>query len=321
MTFPAFLQSLGIIPPEQFQPGRWQRCGTETHPRKKNAAVKLSDDGNVGFAQDFASMTECLVWRIVDNTATKRERTAEENAALSEKLALRRQEEIRGTMRAATVYKLATPLLHAAHPYLQRKRLDMVGCAGLRVDKDGWLIVPMIRDHALISVQRISPEGEKRFSYGAPTKGATFRIRRPGAPIQILCEGLATGLAVFAACTMANVIVCFSAANLVAVAEREDWRGMVAIASDNDFWTQEIHGKNPGIDSAKRAAEIIGCGYAYPEHISGSDWHDLFMERLELLEKTNADKPYPDSPHKLRQSALLPIRVEVMKAARMTGQK
>lgn len=317
MTFLDFLASLGILPPESLQPGRWQRCGTETHPKSKNANVKLCDDLATGFAIDFANMTEASIWRADDDTRpNKAERTAEENAALSARLALRRQEETRGTMRAVSVYEAAQPILHAAHPYLQKKRLDMNGCRGLKVDKDGWLVVPMRRDNHLISIQRISAEGDKRFATGAPTKGCSFRIWRPGAPITILAEGLATGLAVFAACPMAQVIICFSAANLVAVAERDEWSGMVAIAADNDHWTQEIHGKNPGIEAGKRAAEIIGCGVAWPEHIDGTDWHDLYMEKLAMLEKSNPEKDWPDSPHKLRQSALLPIRTALMAVAR-----
>lgn len=321
VTFDDFLRGHGIIPPETIQPGRWQRCATDTHPRKKNASVKLDESGNIGFAQDFASMTEAVIWRVDDYTLTKVERTAEENARLTERLAERRAEEIQGTMRARAAFVRGMDLRHANHPYLIRKRCDMLGCAGLKVDAEDWLMVPMYRDGKILSVQRINADGDKRFAAGAPTKGATFRIWRPGAVMQILCEGVATGLTAFAACPLATVTVCFSAANLIAVAEREDWKGMVAIASDNDADTEERTGKNPGVDAARRAAGLIGCGVAIPYSELGTDWNDAFCERLEKLEKENAEKPRPEGPFKLRQAALVPIRNVIVGVARKAIEK
>lgn len=321
VTFYDFLRSHGIILPETIQPGRWQRCATDTHPRKKNASVKLDESGNIGFAQDFASMTEAVIWRVDDYTLTKKERTAEENARLTERLSERRAEEIQGTMRARAAFVRGQGLRHANHPYLIRKRCDMLGCAGLKVDADGWLMVPMYRDGKILSVQRINSDGDKRFAAGAPTKAATFRIWRPGAVMQILCEGLATGLTAFAACPLATVAVCFSAANLIAVAEREDWKGMVAVASDNDTDTEERTGKNPGVEAATRAASVIGCGVAIPYSETGTDWNDVFVERLEKLEKENAEKPRPESPFKVRQAALVPIRNAIMAEARKVIEK
>lgn len=339
-SFSEFLDALGIIPPSDIIPGRWQRCATVSHPRKKNAAIKLNDDETSGFAIDHASMAEAEIWRVIDNTATKRERTAAENAALSARLALRRREEIQGTMRAVTAYAMAKPLLNSNHAYLRdKKRLDMCGCRGLKVDEGGWLVVPMMRDGKLISIQRISPEGQKLFSPGAPTKAAVFRIQRPGAPVTILVEGLATGLCVFSACPMASVDVCFSAANLVAVASRTQY-GTVAVAGDNDPWSMcHRHKKedclepldpegerpewcrcNPGKTAAMEAARILGCGYAVPS-CEGTDFLDQFLERLEKLEKANEGKPFPLAPFKLRQEALAPLRARIMPAAKNNCKK
>ncbi len=321
MTFQDFLRTLGIVPPEAFTPGRWQRCATESHPRKKNASIKLEVGEQAGFAQDFATMSECAVWLLSSTTTERAERSAEERAASVERQRLRREQEIQGTMRARTAYTVAEYLRYANHPYLQRKRCDMNGCAGLKVDAKGNLIVPMSVNGSLTSVQRISPEGEKRFAWGAPTKGATFRIWRPGAVTQVLCEGLATGLTVFAACPMAQVIVCFSAANLVAVAEREDFVGMVAIAADNDAGTEEDKGVNPGILAASRAAEILGCGVAIPYSESGTDFNDLFVERLERIEEENKARDFPDHPAKLRERALIPVKQSVMGAMKIIQKK
>lgn len=340
-NFAEFLDSLGIVPPAAIIPGRWTRCATVSHPRKKNAVIKLNDDETSGFAIDHSSMADAEVWRVIDNTVTKRERTAAENAALSARLALRRQEEIQGTMRAVTAYAKANPLLRAEHPYFQRKRLSMEGALGLKVDGEGWLVIPMFRDRKLTSIQRISPDdGQKRFQYGAPTKFCTFRIHRGGAPVTILCEGFATGAAIFSACPMANVEVCFSAANLIAVASRNQY-GTVAVAGDNDPWSMcHRHKKenllepldpegerpewcrcNPGKTAAMEAARILGCGYAVPSCEFGTDFLDQFLERLERLEKANEGKPWGASPHKLRQEALAPLRAKIMPCAKNNSKK
>lgn len=340
-SFSQFLDSLGIVPAAALVPGKWVRCSTASHPRKRNGSCKIDESGDFGFAIDHASMAEASVWkRVVDNTIPTKEREAERQAALAQRLALRRQEEIRGTMRAETGYAKAQPLMRGEHAYLQRKRLSMEGARGLKVDADGWLVIPMYRDGKLISIQRVSPDGQKLFAPGAPTKGGSWKIWRPAAPVTILVEGAATGMAIFAACPMAVVEVCFSAANLVAVASRNHY-GTVAVAGDNDPWSMcHRHKKenclepmdpelprpewcrcNPGKTAAMEAARILGCGYAVPSCADpGTDFHDLFLERLTKLEKANEGKPFAASPFKLRSEALAPIRAQIMRVAKNNRQ-
>lgn len=318
VTFADFCRSLGIIPPDQFIPGRWQRTATMMHPGKRNGCVKLDESGAIGYAQDWAIMTECEVWRVADDTKPDKL----DNAALNARLAARRAEEIRGTMRAQSAYSHATELRNTAHPYLEKKRLTMEGCRGLKVDNSGWLLVPMYRDGKFLSVQRISAEGEKRNFTGAPVKGATYRIWRPGACMLVLCEGIATGLTIFAAMGNANVDVCFSAANLIEVAKRGNWEGLtVAVAGDYDRDTAEIRGFNPGLDAARAAADAIGCGYAVPEFCDGTDFDDLFRERLERIETAENEKRFRAHPAKMRAQALVPIRLLIMEAAKYCQKK
>ncbi len=314
MTFHEFCLSRGIIPPDIFTLGKWQRCATVNHPRKKNASVKLDESGTIGWAVNFESAKNAETW----SEGNAVERTAEEialaNARLSERIAKRREEEIRGSMRARAAYYAASDLRHAAHPYLERKRLTMLGCAGIRVDKEGALVIPKYRKGKLVSIERIFGDGTKKSAYQAPSKGASFRIWRPGASVTILCEGFATGLAVFEAVPQSTVVVCFSAGNMIEVAKREDWRGMVAIAADCDRDTEDNLGSNPGVEAGKQAAQAIGCGVAWPEFDGGSDWHDLFVARLEIIEETEKLKQWPRSPIKLRQDALLPVKNALMAA-------
>lgn len=335
--FNAFLDSLGIIPPRAIIPGKWVRAATVSHPAKRNASLRLEESGDYGFAMDWASMDRAEVWkRVIDNAPDSKEREAVRRAASLEKMQKLHQQEIQGTMRAIAAYAKAQPLMRAEHPYLAKKRLGMEGARGLKVDDEGWLVIPMWRDGKIVSIQRVSPEGDKLFAAGAPTKGATFTIWRPNAPVTILCEGLATGLAIFAACTMASVEVCFSAANLVAVASRNQY-GTVAVAGDNDPWSMCFRHKkenllepldpegprpewcrcNPGKTAAMQAAKILGCGYAVPQcsDPNSTDWQDCFQERLEKLEKAAEGKPF-SSPFKLRSEALAPIRSQIMRAAK-----
>ena len=154
------------------------------------------------------------------------------------------------------------------HPYLFRKR-----CAshGVRVDRDGRLVVPMYVDGELCNAQRITTDGKKRFSPGARTAGATFtltdRCLDDGAVF--VAEGFATGATVH--CAMAlPVIVGFSAGNLVAAARaarRLYPDAPIVIAADND----------PAGLAAADAAAIAVCGVLVHPTTAGHDWNDVMV--------------------------------------------
>lgn len=271
--FADFLRANGLLPKDIVADGKWRRCPTEAHPKKKNGAYKLADDGRAGWCQDHANHQAPLMWRAdkefvapkVDHAAIARRRSEERRAL------------IRATHAARTFFMECAPL-RGGHPYLASHGLDMTGCAGLKVDRDGWLVVPAMLDRNLMSVQRISPDGDKRFWTGASVKGASYTIDRSGASINVLCEGLATGLALFAAVPLARVVVAFDAGNLSRV--NFPRRGLAVVAADNDLATEERIGTNPGIEAAQKAANAIGCGVAIPADITGTDWCDLRNERL-----------------------------------------
>src|SRR5450830_927135 len=64
--FLQFVQANGIMVPDTFAAGRWIRCKTVSHPRKRNGSIKLADDGQVGWAQDYAVHAEPIMWRSTD---------------------------------------------------------------------------------------------------------------------------------------------------------------------------------------------------------------------------------------------------------------
>lgn len=307
-SFERFLESLGLHPREII-PGRWMRCPTENHPRKRNGSFKLAEDGQIGWAMDFAVHTEPVVWRPERYDIPKVDRRA---------LARRRAEERRAlimAIRGARAFYEACEPLRNSHPYLDTKGLSMEGCFGLKRDpKTGALVVPMLVEGQLASVQTIAVDGEKRFWPGARTKGAHYRIERPNAPLTILCEGLATGLTLFAAVPTARVVVAFNAGNLASVAATIN-HNLCVVAADNDHETAKRIDTNPGVKAATEAADVLGCGIAVPE-CSGTDWNDYFGERLALLREAERGKRRPKSSAQIVREVNAEICAAVMRQAR-----
>lgn len=275
--FLTFCHAAGLLPKSIEADGRWHRCPTEAKPRSGNGAYKLAFDGGVGFAQDWAIHPEPLTWKPDEAIRIPKVSRAE--------LARRQAEERRKTAEAIAAahrfFNGCAPL-RDGHAYLQAKGLDMTGCHGLRVDADGWLVVPMFIGDRFASVQRIALDGEKRFWPGAPTRGAYYVVRRAGASLTAFCEGVATGLCIFAAVPTCNVVITFNAGNLPKVAESfPRIAGLVSVAADNDHETAERIGRNPGIEAGEEAARLLGCRVAAPDRIAGTDWLDFRQERIE----------------------------------------
>lgn len=303
--FTAFCHALGLRPGVVVPDGKWRRCPTEAHPRKRNGAYKLAPDGSVGWAQDWSTMSEPATWRASGKNAL----------AFDAREYRQRQEEAQrasehATAEAREFYELAKPL-RGGHPYLEAHGLDMRGCEGLKVDAKGWLVVPALRRGALQSLQRISPDGEKRFWYGASVAGTSYVVERRDAVVTVLCEGLATGLACYRSLSASRVVVAWNAGNLNAV---DVGNGMLVIAADNDHETEARIGRNPGLEAARKAAEQYGCGIAYPTGIHGSDWCDYLLERTA---DRMATKGRYTTPAAVRQSVEGEVRSALLREARL----
>jgi putative DNA primase/helicase len=272
--FRAFVESLGIRPRSVAPDGRWRRCPTVDKPRSRNGSYKLALDGRIGWAQNFATMTEPATWRAAGAVDVP----AFDPARLDVARAEAQRQRVAATRAAREFYAACAPLI-GGHAYLDAHGLDMTGCRGLRVDRDGWMVVPAFVAGEISSVQRISPDGVKRFWPGASMRGASYTIDRQRACTSVLVEGLATGLAIFAAVPTTRVIVAFNAGNLSTVAATMP-TGPAVIAADNDWGTEARTGANPGIRAAQAAAEMIGCGVAVPEDLVGTDWSDWRQEMV-----------------------------------------
>ena len=143
------------------------------------------------------------------------------------------------------------------------------------------LLVPLTDGHRMVNLQRIFPDGSKRFYPGGRVSGCWSPIEGEKGPIYI-CEGWATGATINK--LTGHLVVCaMNAGNLthVAKAMRErypDW--YLVIAGDNDRFTDG----NPGKAAAIDAARAVGGEWKipdFPEGEKGTDYNDRYLLELE----------------------------------------
>lgn len=148
--------------------------------------------------------------------------------------------------------------------YMRRKGFD--GNFGARVAKDGTLLIPTIFDGEMVGLQRVAPDGQKRFLAGQRMKGAYFIIGNitPENPAY-LCEGFATACSINVA-TGRPVVVAFAASNMPEVARAFSGYKIVP-AADNDRFTEG----NPGAVAAEKCIAYLGYKPVMPTFPDGDD--------------------------------------------------
>jgi putative DNA primase/helicase len=157
------------------------------------------------------------------------------------------------------------------HAYLVRKRISG---EGLRQSADR-LVVPM-RDDAgkLWNVQRIGPDGSKRFAKGGKQKGLHLVLGKPADTV-LIAEGFSTAASVRRA-TGHAAVVAFSKDNLKATALsiRDRWPDAEIIICADDDAHLEVHPrilKNLGVEAANDAARAVGGRVAMPPRSQSYD--------------------------------------------------
>ncbi len=184
------------------------------------------------------------------------------------------------------------------HPYLDRKG---IAPHGARVAADGALLVP-VRNPAgeLVNLQRILPNGEKRFLPGGRKSGCFHVLGTvpagagagpQAAPVVLVVEGYATAASLYES-TGHPVAVAFDAGNLAKVARalrQQHPAALIVVAGDDDQATEARTGTNPGRVKAKQAAEAVGGVAVFPEGLpeGGSDFNDMAQSQgLPAVENT-----------------------------------
>ena len=271
MGFEQAMHASGLLPRAVIADSKWRRCATVDKPKKRNGAYVLHPDGR-GYWRNWALDGDINAW----SDGGENHAAPIDLAAVARRRAAERDERVRAVREARAAWSAATAL-RWPHPYLERKGLSAVGCAGLRAIGTA-IAIPVLWDGRVTSVQTIAPDGQKRFWKGAPVKGGSYTIKREKSAVTAVCEGFATGLAIFQAVRHASVVVAFDAGNLLPVVDRLRPKGAVVICADDDHATQAKRGINPGREKAANAAELIGAGVAWPEGIEGTDWADALLE-------------------------------------------
>ncbi|MCS3471243.1 putative DNA primase/helicase [Pseudomonas sp. JUb42] len=147
-----------------------------------------------------------------------------------------------------------------AHPYLLAKG---VRPHGLRQRGDE-LLIPLYSNGELVNLQRIGPDGTKRFVYQGKVKASysPLGVVSPGRPLCI-CEGWATGATLHQDGGY-TVAAAMNAGNLKSVAQalRSKYPNVeIIIAADDDRLTEG----NPGRTFANEAAAASGALVTFPE--------------------------------------------------------
>lgn len=191
-------------------------------------------------------------------------------------------EKVRRQTAAAAYAERAWMAAHEAntdHPYLARK-----GTKTHRLRQRGdVLLVPLYADGCLFNLQRIRPDGDKRFLFGARVTGcySSIGLLVPGQPLYV-CEGWATGATIHEE-TGAAVACAMNAGNLLEVGrqlKRQHPDTQLIFAGDDDRQTEAEGKGNPGRKAANAVAAVVGGLVAFPDFPAGapinlSDFNDL----------------------------------------------
>ena len=160
---------------------------------------------------------------------------------------------------AAQMIKDARP---RRHPYLARKGFPNKQ----KLVINDLLIIPIYTAGGkLVSAQTIRADGEKHFLKGGKITN-NFHLLGPLRAKCVLVEGLATGLSILAALKIlrpgnGSVKVCFSAANIAAVARERD-----VIIADHD-----LHG------TGEKWAQRTNCKWWMPSDLG--DANDMHLQK------------------------------------------
>lgn len=262
MTFIDFCRAHGLILDHVIDDGQWHRTKTIDKTNKRNGAYKCI--GQVGFVQNHATMTEVVTWKaegvfdIADYRA--RMKTAKKDSENDAKRAAKKA----AFMLSKSEVKDFAYCEMKGHKNIKINVLSQsdgteLGLIPMRVNGD-------LTSLQVLSYDSVNRTWRKTFLKNGITRGAIFTIGNGSAVI--LCEGFATGLSVFSACQSAKISVtikvCFSAQNMVFVAQKIKPDLVIA---DNDV-----------SQTGKKTAEKIGAPYWISGTV-GNDFNDDYMSR------------------------------------------
>ena len=196
--------------------------------------------------------------------------------------AAKHQRQAEAAATARHLWEQARPAT-AEHPYLLRKRVQSHGVKYMMLEDQAVLLIPIMRESTLMSLELIDEAGDKQFLPGGEVKGGSFTIGDLTDAETILeAEGFATAASLHEA-TGFPVVVAFFAGNLLPVAKHLRQRfptAQIVLAGDNDVRKPGEKIKNTGLVDATAAAEAIQGLLAIPT-LDGQkcDWNDVHVQQ------------------------------------------
>ena len=281
--FRTAMHNAGLQPPEVIEPdGKLHRFSTNGNARDTAGWYVFYGDGIPAGAFGDWRTGRSESWHAEIGRTLSGPEVAAHRTRMAAAQRLHDEERARQRADAATRARTLWNSAHDApldHPYLVRKQIQPHGAR----EHDGALVLPVIADGHICSLQFIDADGSKRFLIGGRVKGSYFGLgdfETPDAVIYV-AEGFATGATVHEA-TAAPVEVAFTANNLGAVATslRKAYPDIaLVICADDDANTPG----NPGVTHAQAAAEGAAAAVAVPRHCNGEqatslDFNDMAAE-------------------------------------------
>ncbi|MFL9899043.1 VapE family protein [Paraburkholderia fungorum] len=197
--------------------------------------------------------------------------------------------------------------------YLSRKQITP---EGVRFDGEGTLLVPMYHygsnEPRMVGLQKVTPDGAKRFNKGMEKKGAEFRMGEIGVDDQIalIAEGYATGRSIrMSTEEQIPLSVCFDAGGILPAARAlrsaypdihllicadDDWkieqRLREHLAADYGYEGELVIGGDPLEIQSKNTSYTLHAEYKQinggVEYIELAVWNDVMPERTWRFENT-----------------------------------
>ena len=247
------------------------RCEGDGKGRKNGWAILYLDERPAGAFGNYKLNTGTLKWKSGGDrpplSQAERESLQREWREARERRDTERRDNERQAALDASELWVSAKDASPEHPYVARKKM---GVSGLK-QAGSTLLVPMFDAAGLLwNIQRIAPDGSKRFLRGGRTDDlfTIIGIFSQRGERAVIVEGYATGDAVHQS-TGHPVIVAFSAKNLIRVARlwnerRPDLEYVIAADNDAGLARSKPEVGNVGVAAAETAAAEIGGKIAYP---------------------------------------------------------
>ena len=248
----------GLIIKRPPVPGKITRYPTIDHPGSLNGVLLLRPDGS-GWAQNWAIDTAPVPF----GDRVEFDPPAQAKLAAARKAETARIEAERHAVAAQIGAKRDTS---PAVTFTSSRSTSSLTARGRWRDS---LLVPYSIAGTIMTLQRIAPDGAKRFAKGGRKHGAYCAIGGRPSDRMVIVEGWATGCSVHEA-TGLPVAVAGDAGNLkpVAIALRRAFPAVeIIIAADHDA---------VGIDRARDAASGASGRFVVPQK-EGDDFNDLHV--------------------------------------------